>query len=347
MEVTLDQIAKQLAPLLQPLTPTENVKVLGICSPDFPLENHMVFVPNEKSLLKLQNAKALAAVVIPEKLKGQATSFKVVLTSPSPSLAMAMTARNFFPETRAKQPFDGEKIHSSAVISNTAKVAEDVIIGPNTTIGPGCELSSGCRIGANTTLEADVKVGEGTHIHSQVYIAYGAQIGKNCEIQPQSCIGSEGFGYAQDQDFNHHRITHYGRIVIADNVHIGAGVMMDRGTFADSFIGSGTRIDNQCHFGHNIQIGEKTLITGGALVAGSVRIGSRCIIGGRTSISGHLSICDDVHIGGLSGVTKDIKEPGKYGGYPLQSLQNSLKSLATLPSLPEMRKKISELEKKR
>ncbi|NJL72351.1 MAG: hypothetical protein HC888_12625 [Candidatus Competibacteraceae bacterium] len=119
----------------------------------------------------------------------------------------------------------------------------------------------------------------------------------------------------------------------------------NRGTFEDSRIGEGTKIDNHCHFGHNIVIGKNTLVTGGMITAGSTTIGSNCVFGGRTTIKGHLSITDKCQFAGLSGITKNIMQPGEYGGLPLQRVQDELRTRASLPYVPELRKQVSRILK--
>lgn len=268
-----------------------------------------------------------------------------LLSCKNPQLLMALMARDLFPVRIHKEPFEGHPIHPSAVISASAKLGKNVIIGPNTTLGADCVIGDNCIIGSNVTIEPQVKVGEGTHIHSQVFIGHSTEIGRFCEIHPQTSIATEGYGYAHDEKGNHYRITHYGKVILEDDVHIGAGVQIDRGTFEDSHIGQGTKIDNHCHFGHNIRIGKNTLVTGGMIAAGSVTIGNNCVFGGRTSIAGHLHVADRVHVAGLSGITKSIAHSGQYGGYPLQQLKRALKTTATLAHLPEMRKNLSQILK--
>ncbi|NQZ00913.1 MAG: UDP-3-O-(3-hydroxymyristoyl)glucosamine N-acyltransferase [Bdellovibrionales bacterium] len=263
--------------------------------------------------------------------------------SPSPKLAMAKVAQTFFDVTFERQPFDGERIHPTAVISKSAELADDVIVGPNAVIGSDCKISKGCYIGAGTVLEPNCKIGENCTLRAQVFLGFGTILGNNCEIHPKTSVGTEGFGYAQDQHFNHHHIPHRGHVVLEDNVDIGAGCVVDRGTFAETRFGEGTIIDNLCHFGHNFVCGKKCIITGGAMIAGSVTMGDSCVLGGRVTLNGHINICSQVVIAGMSGVTNHVTEPGRYGGYPIQKLKDSLRSLSSLAHLPEMRRQLKSL----
>ncbi len=194
-------------------------------------------------------------------------------------------------------------------------------------------------------IEPDVKIGRRSHLHPLVFIGHSCILGEECEIHPNTTIGSEGFGYAADEKFNQYRITHYGKVILEDRVHIGANVSLDRGTFLDSRVGSGTKIDNHCHFGHNFVIGKNSLITAGMISAGSVTVGDYCVFGGRTTISGHLEIASKSHISGMSVVTKSIEEGGEYGGFPLQKLRDTLKTRAALRHLPEIQESVKKILK--
>jgi len=305
----------------------------------------LIFVGSSQYLKEAISSRALSWVVPPALQPEVPTQVANLLICPNPTLAMALTAKVFFPVTAHLVPVNSEPIHPSAQIAESAKLGVGCVVGPGAVIGNNVEIGDHCVIGANSVLEPGVSVGSYTHIHPLVFIAHGCQIGAECEILPNTTLGSEGFGYAQDRQFQHSRITHYGRVVLEDRVHIGAGVQIDRGTFLDSRIGAGTKIDNHCHFGHNIQIGRNVLITGGMITAGSVTIGNNCVFGGRTTIKGHLSICDGVRTGGLSAISKSITKPGEYGGFPLQEISAEMRVRASIPKIPEMSRQIRRILK--
>lgn len=345
---SLKILGEKYSQLLSWIQGPEEQKITGLNAGSKASKEQLVFISDAEHLESATRGASQAWVVNKKMLReAQAAASKSVslFLSPNPQLLMALIARDIFPLTIHKRPFEGENIHSSAVVASSATIGKNVIIGPNTTIGENCVIGDNCIIGSNVTIEPHCRIGASTHIHPQVFIGHSTEMGEKCEVHPQTSIGTEGYGYAQDEKGNHYRITHYGRVIFEDDVHIGAGVQIDRGTFEDSRIGQGTKIDNHCHFGHNIKIGKNTLITGGMITAGSVSIGSQCVFGGRTSVSGHLSIADRVQVAGLSGVTKTIEKSGAYGGYPLQPLKRALKTTATLASLPEMRKNLSQVLK--
>lgn len=208
--------------------------------------------------------------------------------------------------------------HPSAVIPESASVCEDTIVGPNAVIGAKVRIGAGCIIGANTTVETGAVIGDGSHIHANVFIAHGTVIGEKCEIHPMTPLGAEGYGYAHDEQFNHYRHVHYGRLIIEDDVHLGACVTIDRGHFGDSVVERGTKIDNHCHLGHNTRVGKNCLMTGGFMTAGSVVIGNNNVFGGRSSVSDHVTVGNNMQFSAASAVFKNINKPGgQFGGHPL------------------------------
>lgn len=345
MSVQIQKIVEKFPDLVTLAKGSPAANVVDLRAAENSSADSLIFVGTAEHLRAAQSAPAKTWVVSKNLLEKVPGTVPNVLVSPSTQLAMSFIAKAFFPQTVAHEIICGEKIHPSAQIANSAKIGAGTIVGPGAVIGENVIVGDQCIIGANAVLEPNVKLGARTHIHPLVYIGHGCELGNECEVHPNTTIGSEGFGYAQDKEFNHYRITHYGRVILEDRVHIGAGVQIDRGTFLDSRIGSGTRIDNHCHFGHNIQIGKNTLITGGMLVAGSVSIGSGCVIGGRTTVAGHLSIGDRVQLGGMSGVTKSITQSGQYSGLPLQPLRKEMRTRASLKHLPAMVKQMRRVLK--
>jgi UDP-3-O-[3-hydroxymyristoyl] glucosamine N-acyltransferase len=305
----------------------------------------LIFVATPLLLKEALKSKSQAWVVAPDLLSKVPANVGCVVQSSNVPLAMALVSKRFFPQTLGHQAISGSKIHDWARVSESATIGENCIIGPGAVVGDGCRIGDRAIIGANAVVEANVVIGKDSYIHPLVFIAHSCEVGERCEIMPHTTIGGEGFGYAQDKAFNHTRITHYGRVIIENDVHIGSGVQIDRGTFDDSVIGAGTKIDNHCHFGHNIRIGKNTLITGGFIAAGSVSVGSYSVFGGRTTVSGHLSLGDKVKVGGMSGITKSITEPGEYAGFPLQDLKSSMRTRAAIKSLPDLIKQVRRILK--
>lgn len=345
MPVSLEQITERFSSLLQPVRGNLKLQIEGLSIPQKATSNTLIFVGDRKHLEETKGTQAQAWVVNASLTASLPDHPPVLLTTQQVSLAMALIGRAFFAPELSKNSFQSPSIHPSAVIDPSAELGRDVLIGPHCAIGPRVKIGAGTVIGANTTLEAEVEIGLHCHIHSQVYLGPRTRLGKECEIHPHTAIGMEGFGYATDQVGHHHRLVHFGRVVIGDRVHIGANVSIDRGTFDDSVIGDGTIIDNHCHFAHNVKIGKGTVITAGFIAAGSTQIGDYCVFGGRSSVSGHLKIASQAQFAGLSGVQQSVETGGKYGGFPLQPLNQSLKTLKSLPHVPRMRRQLARVMK--
>lgn len=287
-----------------------------------------------------------AAVVVNTKFKDKlGLTDKTILLSSNPYLALALIGQDFFALKANKTSYSKENIHPSTIIGENAKIGENTIIGPSTTIGNNVTIGCNTTIGANTTIESNTSIGDDCHIHSQVFIAHATVLKNKVEVHPQTSIGTEGYGYAHDEEGNHYRIPHFGNVILEDDVHIGAGFCIDRGVFDNTVIGKGTKIDNHGHIAHNNKIGENCLITAGFIVAGSSTIGNRFVSGGRVSMQGHITVTDDVQAAGLTVISKHIDKSGLYAGYPIQPHRDHLKTAASLPFVPELRKQVKKLSK--
>jgi UDP-3-O-[3-hydroxymyristoyl] glucosamine N-acyltransferase len=347
MAVELEKILKRFPELLHLQQGAAALPVEGLQAAHLASASEMIFVSEAKHLHDAKKGQSQVWVVQTKLLESISLPLpENLILSPNPYLAMALIGKEFFPLKPGIVPVDAIEVHPTAVISKSAKIGRHVKIGPGAVVSDGCIVADDAVIGANSVLEPFVKIGPRTHIYPLVFIAHSCEIGSDCEIKPHSTIGGEGFGFAHDNRGQHHRITHYGRVIVEDRVHIGAGVQIDRGTFEDSRIGEGTKLDNHSHFGHNIRIGKNSILVGGQLIAGSVSIGSNCIFGGRVSVAGHLDVTDNVQLMALTAIGKSIEKPGQYGGLPIQDANDVLKTRAILPLLPQLRKQVLRILKK-
>ncbi len=349
MTVRISKIIEKFPKLLRLLRGDAETEVSGPCPPSAPEAGCVLFL-NERRLIQDAVRSPASVLVVSDADADDAAlegASQTLLRSPGPELALALVARAFFPVTVHGQGFDGSRIHPSAVISESASISEDTIVGPNAVIGSNVRIGAACIIGANTSLEAHVVIGDGSHIHANVFIAHATVIGKNCEIHPMTSLGTDGYGYAHDEQFNHYRHVHYGRLVIEDDVHVGSCVAIDRGHFGDSVIGRGTKIDNDCHLAHNIRIGENCLITANFIAAGTVTIGNNNVFGGSVGIVDHVTVGDNMQFAARTAIFKDINEPGRaFGGHPIQPVNEYLKSYASIPHLPSIRKNLARIMRK-
>lgn len=277
----------------------------------------------------------------------QAPSHQCWVFSPNPELLMALCKKAFILQTPYKSLAFDKGVHTSAVVDSSADIDASVVVGPHAVIGKNVRIGAHSFVGANCVIEDNVSIGENTTLHPLCYIGHHCAIGNHCEILPNSVVGSEGYGYAHDQKWNHYRISHSGRVVLEDDVHIGANTSIDRGSIEDTIIKKGVKIDNQCHLAHNSVVGENSLLTAQFGMAGSSSIGKNFVTGGKTSVTGHVHITDNVQVAGMSGVTKSIEQPGKYGGFPLQPLQKYLKTKAAIAQIADIRKMLKDLLKEK
>ena len=222
-------------------------------------------------------------------------------------------------------PRQASGIHVSAQVAASARLGRDVSIGAHVVIGERVEVGDGSVIYPHATLYPRVRVGRNAIIHAQ------------------AVIGSDGFGFA-NEDGRWIKIPQTGTVIIGDDVEIGAGTTIDRGALGDTVICDGVKLDNQIQIGHNVNIGAHTAMAGCAGIAGSADIGSFCTVGGGAVILGHLSITDRVNISAGALITKSITQAGSYGGaYPFAPQREWLRNAAHLRNLDRLNERVADL----
>lgn len=237
-------------------------------------------------------------------------------------------------------------IHSSAIIHPTAKLGENVRIGPNVVVGANVDIGAGTHIRANAVIEHGVRIGDNGLINAHVNIGYDCVLGDRVNIHSGVVIGNEGFGFAQDDERNYHRIPHTGVVRIGNDVQIGANSNIDRGTYQATVIGNGVKLDSQCHIAHNVHIDDGTLLAAQACIAGSTYIGKRVMASGQVGVLDHLSIADDTVLVHRSGVTDNISEPGMYAGVPAKPFKEYVRGMGVDKRIERINKQIKELKQK-
>ena len=237
-------------------------------------------------------------------------------------------------------------IDKTAKIERSAKIGKNVYIGAFVYIGENVVIEDDAQIYSHTSINDNAKVGTGTKIYNSVVIYNDCVVGNNCIIHANSVVGSDGFGFAKNPDGSYFKMPQNGNVIIEDNVEIGAGTTIDRGSMGPTILRKGVKIDNQVQIAHNVEIGENTAMAACSGVAGSTKVGKDCIIAGMVGISGHIQIADNTTIGAFSGVTKSIKEPGQiyHGAVAIPAMKNK-RSFAVYKNLPELSKTVFELEK--
>jgi UDP-3-O-[3-hydroxymyristoyl] glucosamine N-acyltransferase len=236
-------------------------------------------------------------------------------------------------------------IHPSAVIEPGTHIAASARIGPGCHIGRRAEVGEGACIDAGCAIGDDARIGEASRLHPSVVVYARCVIGRRAIVHSGVVIGADGFGIALDAG-QWLKIPQIGRVIIGDDVEIGANTTIDRGALDDTVIGDGVKLDNQIQIGHNVHVGAHTAMAGCVGIAGSARVGRHCTLGGGAIVLGHLELADGVHISAGTLVTKSITRPGTYTGvYPLQENSDWSRTAARLRNIDRLEARIRTLER--
>jgi UDP-3-O-[3-hydroxymyristoyl] glucosamine N-acyltransferase len=297
----------------------------------------IAFLANERYLSKLGTTRA-AAVIVGEPARDATTLPRIVCANPYAYFARVSA---LFNPPRAIRP----GVHPSAVLAPTAWVSPDAEIGPCAVIGARARIGAGCLIGAGCQVGDDVAIGADTRLYARVTIYPGCTIGSRVVLHSGVVIGADGFGFALDGE-RWLKVPQIGRVIVGDEVEIGANTTVDRGTLDDTVIEEGAKLDNLIQIAHNVRIGAHTVIAACVGIAGSARIGRHCRIGGASRIVGHVTIADRVEISPFTLVGKSIDRAGRYTGiYSFEEHRSWRKNAAYLRHLAELAERVRELEK--
>jgi len=272
---------------------------------------------------------------------------RIYFVSKNPYATFARIAQYF---AKASSPNYPSGIHPSAVIHATAIVPSSCHIGPFVHIGAGVKLGERVAILGNSCITRDSSIASDTLIYPSVSIYHNTQVGERCIIHSGAVIGADGFGFAPDFSATGGewvKIPQTGRVLIGNDVEIGASTTIDRGAMSDTSIGSGTKIDNQVQIAHNVVIGSCCVVAGCAAISGSTKIGNFCIIGGAANFAGHLTIADRTTVSGNTSIIRSITEPGQHytGVYPSMLHSAWEKNAAILRGLDKIRQRLRLLDK--
>ncbi len=296
----------------------------------------ITFLANPKYRAALAMTRA-GAVIVSDKERNATTKPRLVVANP---YAYFAKVAQLFSPPMAFAP----GVHPSAVIAATARVAASASIAEFVSIGEGVTIGENVRIGAGSVISDNVSIAKDTLLTARVTVYANCKIGARNLIHAGVVIGADGFGFAPDfidGIGQWQKIPQTGRVIIGDDVEIGANTTIDRGAMDDTIIGNDVKLDNQIQVGHNCVIGDHTVISGCVGIAGSTKIGKRVMIGGKAGIIGHLTIGDDVIVSAMTLVTKSILKPGVYtSGTPMMPHREWLKNAAHLRRLDLMAEKI-------
>jgi UDP-3-O-[3-hydroxymyristoyl] glucosamine N-acyltransferase len=317
----------------------ETLEIHSAAGLDIAAAGDVTFLANPKYTPQIEATKA-SAIFLSENASIERTDI-AVLRANDPYVAYTRALRTFFPERRASAG-----IHSTAIIDETAAVSDGAEVGPYVVIGANCRLETGVRIFANATIYDGVTIGKDSVIHSGVSIRENCHVGERCIIHNNSTIGSDGFGYAKTEEKKWLKIPQVGRVVLEDDVEIGANTAIDRASVGESRIKRGTKIDNLVQIGHSCTVDEDSLICAQTGLAGSSVIGKRVILAGQVGIAGHLKVGDDAVITAKSATSHDVETGKILSGIPAFDNREWLRSTAAFRRLGELAKKVRDLERR-
>jgi len=294
--------------------------------------------PRDLSFLeKGQYADAAAktragACLVSARLIGQVPDHVIALQVRDPFRAYVTVSRALFPEAlRPSSLFEAQGASPSAIIHPSARLEENVTVDPGVVIGPRAEIGAGTVIGANAAIGADVRIGRDCNIGPQCSVTH-ALIGDRVIVHSGCQIGQDGFGYAMAPT-GHVKIPQVGRVIIQDDVEIGAGTMIDRGAIRDTVIGEGTKIDNLCQIGHNVSVGRHCVIVAHAAIGGTVTLNDYVALGGRVTIAPQTVIGEGAQIAAMSGLHGIVPPGARWAGVPARPAKQWMREVFILERL--------------
>ena len=317
-----------------------NIKVNSVAKIEEGAIGNLCFLANRKYTKYIYTSKA-SIIIVNQSLdiekKVEATLIKVEDAYSSFSQLL---------EVYNKMKFNMVGISSKADICSETSIGDDVFIGAFTSICQGAVIGKNVKIHPNCYIGKNVVIKENTIIFPNVTIYHDCKIGANNIIHSGAIIGSDGFGFAPNQDNHYKKIRQIGNVEISNEVEIGANTTIDRATMGSTKIHKGVKLDNLIQIGHNAEIGENTVIAAQTAVAGSSKIGKNCMIGGQVAIAGHLTIADKVKIAGQSGIASDITESGAIVQGPMAfNIKEFQRSYILFKKLPEIYSTLNSIKK--
>ncbi len=311
----------ELGPHCDPDRLIHDVAPLDVAGPD-----ELSFLDNPKYVDAFRSSNA-GACVVAAKLAGDAPSGMAVLLSERPYRSYAHIAKAFYPDAKSEAP----NVHLSAIVDPAATIGRDCAIGANAVIAADVVLGDRVRIGAGAVIDTAVSIGAETDIGANTSLSH-CEIGARCLLHPGVRIGQRGFGFDMSPE-GHLDVPQLGRVIIGNDVEIGANSCIDRGSGPDTIIGDGCKIDNLVQIGHNVRLGKGCVLVAQSGIAGSAHLEDFVVLAGQSGIAGHLRIAAGTQIAARSGVMRDTEPGAKMAGNPAIPARELFRQLATLAKL--------------
>lgn len=313
--------------------------ITGIADLRLAAAGQLSFLGGGKYARYLGDSQA-SVILVPADQEGAPKSGQVWIRVKDPSKALAEVCA-LVEQQILCQPEPG--IHATALVDPSAEVDSSACIGPYCVIGPRARVGAGAVLDSHVRIGHDVEVGSRSRLQHGVAVEWGCRIGSDCRIYPGAVIGSDGFGYHSDKT-GHKRIPQIGIVVVEDDVEIGANSCIDRARFAETRIGTGTRIDNLVQIGHNVIIGKHCILCSEVGISGSSELGDFVILAGQVGVAGHLKIGNRVVATGQTGISKDVPDGTILSGSPARPHREEMKRTVLLNQLPELNQRVKALE---
>ena len=335
MSVTAKELAQKIGARLEG---NENVLLNGVAAPERAAETQLIYVDAAKHVDRALASRAACVVA----RDGMALPGKTVLRSSKPKVAFARAASVLVDKAAI-----ATGVHSTAIVSASAKIGANVAIGPYAVVGDEVEIGTNTQVGAHAVVGAACRLGENCRIHPRVTLYPSVRVGAGVEIHSGAVIGADGFGYAFDGE-RYWKFPQTGVVEIADDVEIGANATIDRGSLDDTRIAEGVKLDNLVHVGHNVQIGEHTVIAAQTGISGSSRLGHHVVCGGQVGIADHCTLEDQSVAGAQAGIPtgKTIRSGQTVWGTPARPLDKFKEAYVWYARLPELGERIKKLEER-
>ncbi len=278
-----------------------------------------------------------SAVIVP---KATESALLPVIRVENPYLASAIIHTAFL-----KKPFEAQGVHERAWVAGSTVVPEEITVAPLACVGERVQFGKRVTIGPGAVIGDDVHIGDDTIIHANVTVGERCIIGKRVILQPGVVIGSDGYGYATDKRGLHTKRPQVGIVRLGDDVEIGANSCVDRAAYEETYVKSGTKIDNLVQIAHNVELGENCLIVAQTGISGSTVLGRNVVLGGQAGITGHITLGDGVMVAAQSGVHNNQKPGARIGGSPALPMETYVRAAIQYGKLPGMRKDLQKLKK--